>query len=205
MITASRFHEAAKQETELTIEKALEFAGDNSEYQKKRLMLIGVIILCFALLNWNMTFMGKEVLLLFLAVSGIGQLVCPVYLSFDICAVGMFIASGLAVVVLPFSSVLACICYLAIGFFGRGFFACSLLYLNEIGGERFRAWSLTAIFAIWGISSLLSAFKEILHVPDWIWMYVTILFPIMVGCKILLRHWKPSPYFLYSKSTQRSI
>jgi hypothetical protein len=74
--------------------------------------------------------MGREILVLFLAASGLGQLLCPVYLSFDICAVAIFIFSGLAALTLPFSSFLAALFYLAIGFFGRGFFACSLIYLN---------------------------------------------------------------------------
>lgn len=59
MITASKIQKINQEETELTIDKALEFAGDNSHYQKRRLTLISFIILSFALLNWTMIFMPK--------------------------------------------------------------------------------------------------------------------------------------------------
>ena len=145
--------------------------------------------------------MGPQVIMLFLAASGIGQLVGPAYLSFDICALGLCIFSGIAFFTYPFSFFLACISYLGMGFFGRGFFACALLYLNDIGGDRFRAWSLIVIFAIWGISSLLSAFEEIVHIPSWIWFYGLIFVPNIICCRFLLLFWKPSPYYLYCRST----
>jgi len=47
--------------------------------------------------------------------------------------------------------------YFGIGFFAKGFFGKILIYINEIGGERFKAWSIIVIFAIWGLSTLISA------------------------------------------------
>jgi hypothetical protein len=153
-----------------------------------------------AVLTCKVALMGNHMVLLFLAASGIGQLVAPVYFSLDICAVGMFVFCGIAMVTYPFTAFLTNLCYIAIGFFGRGFFSCSLIYLNEIGGDRFRSWSLIVIFAIWGVSSLLSAFEEIIHIPRWIWYYVLIFLPAMVFIKQFLKFWKPSPVHLFKRS-----
>jgi len=153
----SQIHATPEHETELTIEKALEFAGDNSDYQKKRLFFISIIILAFAVLTCKIAFLDPVVFLLFLAASGLGQLLCLAYFSLDVCALAIMIFSGLSAIAFPFSQLLTHLLFICLGFFGRGFFACSLLYLNEIGGDRFRAWSLIVIFALWGISSLLSA------------------------------------------------
>ncbi len=38
-------------DTELSIEKALEFVGDNSSYQKRRLSIIGITVLSLAILT----------------------------------------------------------------------------------------------------------------------------------------------------------
>lgn len=40
------------------------------------------------------------------------------------------------------------------GLFGRGLFSSSLIYVHEIGGDRFRAWSITVILGLWAISPL---------------------------------------------------
>ena len=109
--------------------------------------------------------MGTYFLVLFLAASGLGQMVCPHYLSLDICALALLVLSILALGLYPFSDVLTKICYIGLGFFGRGFFGCSLIYLNEIGGERFRTWSLIVVFALWGLSSLLAALEWIFDLP----------------------------------------
>lgn len=86
------------------------------------------------------------------------------------------------------------------GFFGRGVFAGSLVYLNEIGRERFRGWSMIVIFAVWGLSSLLSSAEWVLKWPPWIWYYGFIFTPVFVGFYLLKGSWKPSPAFLYENS-----
>ena len=40
------------------------------------------------------------------------------------------------------------------GFFGRGIFISSLVYLGEIGGDKFRAWSIIVILGLWGMAPL---------------------------------------------------
>lgn len=57
----------------------------------------------------------------------------------------------------PISEFLKDFSYLGLGFFGRGFFVSSLIYLNEIGGNKFRAWSTMVVFGMWGISTLFSS------------------------------------------------
>lgn len=85
-------------------------------------------------------------------------------------------------------------------FFARGFLASSLTYINEIGGERFRGWSIIVIFAVWGISYLISSVEWMMNWPKWIWFYLLIFLPIMVDAYFIFKHWKPSPYFLYTQS-----
>ena len=92
--------------TVLRSAKALEFAGDNSDYQKKRLFFIAIIILSFAILTCKVAFLGIYTFLLFLAASGLGQLICPIYLTLDICALAIIVISGLSALAFPFSQIL---------------------------------------------------------------------------------------------------
>jgi hypothetical protein len=73
-------------------------------------------------------------ILFFLAASALGQLVAPLYLSLDLTAVAIFLLSLLALILYPLSELLTNVCFILLGFFGRAFFTCSLIYLNEIGG-----------------------------------------------------------------------
>lgn len=68
---------------------------------------------------------------------------------------GILGSTGFAIIFYPFSNFMSGVGLCAIGFFGRGFYVSSLIYLNEIGGDRFRAWSCIAILAFWGIAPLL--------------------------------------------------
>jgi hypothetical protein len=43
---------------EFSIIKALEFVGDNSNYQKRQLLYLGIIILAFATLTCRMPIIG---------------------------------------------------------------------------------------------------------------------------------------------------
>ena len=56
---------------------------------------------------------------------------------------------------------------MAIGFFSRGVFVSGLVYLNEIGGDRFRAWSMLVIFGLWALSTLFNYFNAILGFSRW--------------------------------------
>ena len=44
------------------------------------------------------------------------------------------------------------------GFFGRGIYVSALIYLGEIGGDKFRAWSTIIILGLWGIAPLVLGF-----------------------------------------------
>ena len=87
--------------TQLSIQKALEFVGDNSSYQKKRLIIIASLVLALAILTTRMALEPQSVSLLFLIASGAGQIVCPIYLSLRTNALGVGFASLLAMGLYP--------------------------------------------------------------------------------------------------------
>lgn len=93
--------------------------------------------------------------------------------------------------------------YCGMGFFGRGFFVSSLIYINEIGGDKFRAWATIVVFGIWGLSPLLESLEKIFNVPGWLWVYLCVLVPFFIGSFFVLSYWKPSPFHLATKSTRR--
>jgi hypothetical protein len=198
----SRREEPKREATELTIEKALEFAGDNSSYQKRRLLLLTIIILTLAVLTSKVTMLGDKLILAFLLASGVGQVVCTIYLNVLASTLGLLAFTVAAALFYPISELLTDCCYLGIGFFGRGVFASSLTYFNEVGGDRFRAWSLIVVFAVWGLSYLLSSVEWMLGWPRWVWYYLLVFLPIIVDSYFILKLWRPSPYFLYTQSKE---
>jgi hypothetical protein len=138
--------------------------------------------------------------MLFLIFSGAGQIVCPIALSLRTCTLGL---SGFAIfgfAFYPFSTFLTQFAYCGLGFFGRGFYVSSLIYLNEIGGDKFRAWSMLVVFGVWGISSLFSSLERLLKFPPWLWVYLFVFISIIVDSSFVLNYWKPSPFHLYTKS-----
>lgn len=87
--------------THLSIQKALEFVGDNGYYQKKRLIFIAVMILSLAILTARMALETLTVTLLFLISSGIGQITCPIYMSLRTNAMGVAFAALLGMGLYP--------------------------------------------------------------------------------------------------------
>jgi len=79
---------------EFSIVKALEFVGDNSVYQKRQLFYLGIIILAFATLTCRIPIMGGSLAVYFLFFSGIGQFVCPVYMSLRTISICLLGATG---------------------------------------------------------------------------------------------------------------
>lgn len=57
------------------------------------------------------------------------------------------------------------------------------------------------IFGMWGFSSLISSIETMMTLPRWIWYYVFIFVPYLIGTYLLLQYWEPSPFKLYIKST----
>lgn len=161
------------------------------------------MILALAILTSKVAMMGSKLILVFLLASGIGQIICPIYLNIIATTLGLAVFTMAAFIFYPFSQVLTDFCYLGMGFFGRGFFVSSLVYFNEIGGDRFRAWSIIVVFGVWGISYLISSVEWMIQWPRWIWHYLLIFIPIIVNSYLVLMSWKPSPYFLYTQSTKK--
>lgn len=99
----SKEGETKRDATELTIEKALEFAGDNSNYQKKRLLLLTIMILALAILTSKVAMMGSKITMLFLLTSGIGQVYCLNYLNILAITLGLGVFTACAAFFYPFS------------------------------------------------------------------------------------------------------
>lgn len=99
----SKEGETKRDATELTIEKALEFAGDNSNYQKKRLLLLTIMILALAILTSKVAMMGSKITMLFLLASGIGQIYCLNYLNLLAITLGLGVFTVCAALFYPFS------------------------------------------------------------------------------------------------------
>lgn len=126
---------------------------------------------------------------LFLFTSGIGQIVCPIYMSLKTTTKGLAFCTILAMLFYPVSNILKNLAFLGLGFFSRGFFISSLIYINEIGGERFRAWAMIVIFGVWGISTLVSSVEKMLKVAEWIGYYAFIFLPFIIDSYFVFKHW----------------
>lgn len=105
--------------------------------------------------------------LLFLFAAGAGQITCPIYMSIRTSTFGLSASTLFAIAFLPLKGFLYHIAILGMGFFGRGLYVSALVYLNEIGGDRFRAWSMLVVFGIWGISTIFGSITR-LGLPVWI-------------------------------------
>jgi len=97
--------------------------------------------------------MSPNLNLAFLFASGLGQIICPIYYSLKTISQLLLLSTVFGMITYPLSVFGYDISLLAIGFFGRGYFVSALIYLTEIGGDKFRSWSIIILFAIWGLSS----------------------------------------------------
>ena len=185
---------------QFSLEKALEFVGDNSTYQKKRLLIISVVILTFAILTVRLPLMSPNLNLGFLFASGLGQIVCPIYYPIRTIAKFLLLVTLGSMVAYPLSTFAFDICLLGIGFFGRGYFVAALIYLTEIGGDKFRSWSIIVVFAIWGFSSFALSLEKILKFSPTLWVYLIIFVPFVVGSLLSINFIDESPSKLYTKS-----
>lgn len=107
--------------------------------------------------------MNPNLNLAFLFASGLGQIFCPIYYSLKTISQLLLLTAVYGVITYPLSEFGFDICLLAMGFFGRGYFVSALIYLTEIGGDKFRSWSIIVVFAIWGLSSFVLSLERILH------------------------------------------
>lgn len=136
----------------------------------------------------------------FLIASGIGQVVCPIKMSLKTITIGVGISCLAAAGLYPFGSYFKAVGLMAVGFFTRGFFVSSLIYLNEIGGDRFRGWSMLVIFGLWPLSSFFNSVDHMLGLARWQVYYFLIFLPCLIGSYFILQNWHLPPHHLYFKS-----
>lgn len=152
-------------ETSFELSKALEFVGDNSTYQKNRLLYLSLTIFsCAALSSYIPIILPSYQSTLFYIFSAAGQLICPMYFEIKTTVKYLIFTSIIACISLKLQwTVLEVIAFSMTGFLGRGLYVDSFIYLNEIGGEKFRAWSFMVIFTLTGLApfslAILSMFK----------------------------------------------
>lgn len=122
--------------TAFELSKALEFVGDNSTYQKNRLVWLSFAIFsCAALNSYTPIILPDYQKTLFYIASAIGQLICPMYFDMKSTTKYLLIISLFAGVFVQLKwAILETIVFSAIGFLGRGLYVNSFIYLNEIGG-----------------------------------------------------------------------
>lgn len=82
------------------------------------------------MLTCKIAMVDSKLLLIFLIVSGVGQIVCSAYLDMLKSTLGLVAFTIPALIFYPFSENITALCFLGMGFFGRGFFAGSLSYIN---------------------------------------------------------------------------
>lgn len=186
--------------TQLSIEKAIEFVGDNSNYQKKRLLLIAIIVFALGVLTTRTGIESSAYSIFFLIASGAGQVVCPIKMSLRTITIGVGTSCLAACGLYPFEGYFKAIGLMAVGFFTRGFFVSSLIYLNQIGGDRFRAWSMLVIFGLWPLSTFFNSIDSMLGLARWQVYYFLIFLPCIVGSYFIMQNWHTSPHHLYFKS-----
>ena len=152
------------------------------------------------MLTARMPLMSPNLNLGFLFACGLGQIICPVYYTMKFISQCLFIAAVFGMIAYPISGLGFGICLMAIGFFGRGYFVSALIYLTEIGGDKFRSWSVIVVFAIWGFSSFALSLERLLHFNSTLWVYVMILTPFVIGSILSTKFIDESPLKLYTKS-----
>lgn len=153
------------------------------------------------MLTCRLPLMNPNLNLAFLFVCGLGQIFCPIYYSLRTISQLMLLTSAFAIISYPLSEFAFEICLLAMGFFGRGYFVSALIYLTEIGGDKFRSWSIIVVFAIWGLSSFVLSLERILHFSEILWVYLMIILPFIVGAVLSIKFIDQSPLKLFTKST----
>lgn len=174
--------------------------GDNSTYQKKRLLLVCIIVFALGVLTTRTGIESSGYSIFFLIASGIGQVVCPIKMSLRTITIGIGASNLAAIGLYPFGGFIRAVGLMGVGFFTRGFFVSSLIYLNEIGGDRFRAWSMLVIFGLWPLSSFFNSIDSMLGLARWQVYYFLIFLPCLIGSYFILENWHESPHHLYFKS-----
>lgn len=115
---------------EFSIVKALEFVGDNSNYQKRQLFHLGIIVLAFATLTCRIPIMSSSLSVYFLFFSGLGQFICPVYMNIRTISMCLLGVTGFTLVSYLLPNLIFYFGICLIGFFGRGLYVSSLIYLG---------------------------------------------------------------------------
>jgi len=82
------------------------------------------------MLTARLPLMSPNLNLAFLFISGLGQIVCPIYYSIKTISQLLLLSTVFAMITYPLSSFGFDISLLALGFFGRGYFVKALIYLT---------------------------------------------------------------------------
>lgn len=72
---------------------------------------------------------------------------------------------------------------------------CSFIYLSEVGGEKFRAWSFMVIFALSGLAPFVLALLSMFRFPEWLIMVVIVVLPHAFLYYVMMKRWYPSPIY----------
>lgn len=113
------------------LSKAIEFVGENSTYQKKRLIMISVCLVSLSALNsfLPLTLSSTQTMFFFFACAA-GQLVCPLYFEIPGCIKYIIGFSILAVLTMNRIAFIESLAFMGLGFFGRGINISSFIYIN---------------------------------------------------------------------------
>lgn len=101
----------------------------------------------------------------------------------------------LAVLDVPILESLETLAFIGLGFFGRGLNISSFIYINEIGGEKWRAWCFMVMFMVWGSAPFTLALTKMVQLPDWLWMLLFVTVPHMIVYAKMIKSWQNSPYY----------
>lgn len=188
------------------IAKAIEFVGENSTYQKTRLAWICIALVSISALNsfLPLTLTGAQTMFYFFA-SAAGQLVCPLYFEIPVTARYIILSSLVAAASINRIPFVESLSFMGLGFFGRGLNISSFIYVNEIGGEKWRAWCFMVMFIVWGSAPFTLALTKSLHTPDWLWILLFVAAPHFAVYWKMSRSWQNSPYYyceVKGKSTE---
>lgn len=176
--------------------KAIEFVGENSAYQKRRLVWISVALVSISALNsfLPLTLTATQTMFFFFA-SAAGQLICPLYFEIQTTTRSIIFFSLVAAISVNRVPFLESLTFIGLGFFGRGLNISSFIYINEIGGEKWRAWCFMVMFMVWGSAPFTLALTKMIKVPDWLWMVLFVTLPHVIVYVKMLKSWQNSPYF----------
>lgn len=242
------------QNTYISLEKALEFVGDNSQYQKKVIYLFSIqwVLFCFLLMGMPFLLSSPE----FLcpgnqscdeiaaceastfqideihspnSIAVDFQLYCSRKFYVGLCGFMFFLGSLFGGFIFPNISerkgrraalLLSCIiaslgtivlgiindismallCFLLVGMAFNGFETTSVVYINEISGERFRNFATMTLTVVWAFGQIIYA-GVAYFINEWRVICIAVMgVPFFIVFILLIRLILETPKFLISQN-----